>query len=140
MTTPTTPARIRWQDDPIGSISGHVGTHKPWVFQIFKPAPAEERWRLIAQLPGAFGRDARSADPDELKAEAERWLEEFVSSLGAIFPAALRAEIQQERTTQDENAAEHAEYGRNAQSDRCYTEVAILDWVLATMDRMEEGR
>lgn len=77
--------RIRWENDPIGSTAGYVGTHKPWVFQIFKYAPTVERWTLIAQLPGMIGDDVRSPDPDELKSEAERWLSGFVAS-GAIFP------------------------------------------------------
>ena len=41
------------------------------------------------QLPGSDHRASeitQGASPEKLKAEAERWLEEFISSLGAIFP------------------------------------------------------
>lgn len=53
---------------------------------------------------------------------------------------ALREEIRQERAAQDEIAAEHAEWGRDGQSVSCYGRVKALDWVLATMDRMEAGQ
>jgi hypothetical protein len=51
--------------------------------------------------------------------------------------AALRDEIQQERTAQDNLAADHAELGHDDQSGRCYGAVAALDRVMAVMDRME---
>ena len=52
----------------------------------------------------------------------------------------LREVIKMERDAQDGLAAEHAEYGRDARSEQCYAEVKTLDWVLATMDRMEADR
>lgn len=80
--------RIRWEPTVHGGFVGHVGTLEPWVFQVFKASdhPGDNRWMLTAQLPGAVAEYRPGDDPDELKAEAERWLAEFVSSLGAIFP------------------------------------------------------
>ena len=52
----------------------------------------------------------------------------------------LRAEIAEERAAQDEIAAEHDEYGREGQAVSCYGRVKALDWLLATMDRMEADR
>jgi hypothetical protein len=48
----------------------------------------------------------------------------------------LRDHIRQERATQDDLAAEHAEYGRDDQSERAYGRVEAYDEMLATMDRM----
>ena len=54
--------------------------------------------------------------------------------------AALRSEIQQERTTQDNLAADHSELGHDDQTERCYGAVAALDRVMSVMDRMEQER
>lgn len=84
-------ARIRWEPTKHGGWTGHVGTIKGFVFQVWKPThPEAEPYRLQSGLPGYFGRFKDSASPDELKAEAERWLSEFVSSLGAVFPVHIR--------------------------------------------------
>ena len=79
--------RIRWEPTEYGGFAGYVGTLVPWAFQIYVPSVRDDRgWILQAQLPGALGKYVTSPDdPDELKAEAERWLEEFISSLGASF-------------------------------------------------------
>jgi hypothetical protein len=82
----TSAARIRWRDEPAGSITGQVGTLLPWVFQIFRPERDEEEWSLMAQFPGSIGRVSRDRDREKLKTKAEEWLAEFVSSLGASFP------------------------------------------------------
>jgi hypothetical protein len=78
-----TTARIRWQDDRLGGFTGRVGTLKPWVFHVWRSPRDRGEWVLAARLPGT--RRHFGGDPDELKAEAERWLEEFASSLGASF-------------------------------------------------------
>lgn len=80
--------RIRWNDDegslnPGQSVAGVLG---PFSFGIGWMSGSED-WRLYSELPGMGFRSARNADLGALKAEAERWLEEFASSLGAIFPA-----------------------------------------------------
>jgi hypothetical protein len=80
--------RIRWHDEPVnGESMGSVGTLDPAVFRIWAPEEEGGEWLLTAAaLPGEAGKRRYGASPDDLKAEAERWLEEFVSSLGAVFP------------------------------------------------------
>ena len=56
----------------------------PFSFTILKIG-TEPGWRLTAELPGLGRKNADSDNPDDLKAAAERWLEEFVSSLDASF-------------------------------------------------------
>lgn len=81
-----TAARIRWEYTD-GGMDGYVGTLMPPVFRICDAAPNDAAWVLMAEFPGdAILRD----DMEELKAEAERWLEEFVTSLGAVFPNEAR--------------------------------------------------
>jgi hypothetical protein len=83
MTETTT--RIRWEPTEHGGFIGHVGTLDPWVLQIWRPDDSGVL-RLDSTLPGQFGCHVENTDPKPLKAEAERWLEEFVASLGAVFP------------------------------------------------------
>lgn len=79
--------RIRWETGQWDNLVGYVGTVEPWTFQIWHIRD-DGHWSLISSLPGMQNKDSYSYgdDPDALKAKAERWLEEFVSSLGAIFP------------------------------------------------------
>ena len=80
-----TTARIRWEPTKYGGWTGGTGTLDGWLFQVWKaPAPVGP-WRLESGLPGNFWRIEDGDDPDELKAEAERWLAGFVASLGAVF-------------------------------------------------------
>jgi len=74
------PQRIRWQERGTGGWDGFAGTN--WLFTIHPPARG--RHTLFTDLPLASVR-IRDADPDVLKATAERWLAEFVASLGAQF-------------------------------------------------------
>ena len=63
-------------------MDGYVGAVVPPPVTIHCAKRSYADWMLTAELPG----DARPGnDLDELKAEAERWLERFVSSLGAVF-------------------------------------------------------
>lgn len=84
--------RIRWKPTRYGGVTGHIGTLEPWLFQVFQSNCDHGdvvlgEWELTSQLPAPRARQhGHSHDPDTLKAEAERWLAEFVSSLGAIFP------------------------------------------------------
>jgi hypothetical protein len=80
-----TAPRIRWSETPNGGFLGYVCAVGPWLFQIWKPRLAD-RWELMAQLPGWVGQHQYGPTSDDLKAEAEQRLEEFVSSLGAVFP------------------------------------------------------
>lgn len=89
--------RIRWTavDGTVVSWFGYVGTAKTALFQILHPVSSEtstrfDEWALCATFTGAqdkprYGGNDPGA-PDRLKAEAERWLEEYVASLGAVFP------------------------------------------------------
>jgi hypothetical protein len=76
----------RWDDN--GSLLGYAGTFGGWLFQIFKASEDadDSTLALMSQLPGTLGDYRHSEDVATLKAEAECWLAEFVSSLGASFP------------------------------------------------------
>ena len=84
--------RIRWEDKEPGNGDvynvasiGCAGTAEEAAFIIYTPDELHANWLLSVRLiPGSTFLYAD--DPDELKAEAERWLAEFVASLGAVFP------------------------------------------------------
>lgn len=86
--TETTP-RIRWIDSPETSTTafiGWAGSIHESQFAIYKPDQDEGDYILVSQLSGLDEKRSYDADPEALKAEAERWLAGFVSSLGAVFP------------------------------------------------------
>jgi len=72
--------RIRWELSNLGSLLGNVGTCEPWLFQIYKPGQ-DSLWVLINALPGIWP-PHDNADPEALKPEAEKVLQEFLASLG----------------------------------------------------------
>lgn len=76
--------RIRWERDLAGNLFGYAGTVESPLFAIDAPLGGVP-WVMSSILPGRY---VRRDHPDSkaLKAEAERMLEEFVSSLGALFP------------------------------------------------------
>lgn len=76
--------RIRWNDG--NDIEGHAGAIGPFAFRIQRMY-AGERWLLTAELLSMGFKHDRADNLEALKATAERWLSEFVSSLGASFPA-----------------------------------------------------
>lgn len=82
--------RIRWESNGAGvqldGWCGYVATMKPWAFQIWDPDTSQGLWRLDSALLGQFAYHVDHPDPEALKLHAERWLEQFVSSLGAVFP------------------------------------------------------
>ena len=88
--------RIRWERNDDGSSvtaahEGYAGAIGEPLFFIFEPDDRDPWWILTSSLPGRPGagraeRRAHGADTDKLRAEAERWLEEFAGSLGAVFP------------------------------------------------------
>ena len=141
MTTPTTPAEIRWVPADTGGLTGYVGS-----LEAFRIAPAadDEKWplHLTSALPAQDGNFGAAATVEGLCALADQWLEAYLSARPYVAAALaeLREIVKMERDAQDGLAAEHAEYGRDARSERCYAEVRTLDWVLATMDRMEAGK
>jgi hypothetical protein len=73
---------IRWND----TRNGSTGTFGPFTF-IVSPLYTGEGYLLVPYIPGMEDRRARG-DLDEVKAVAESWVREFVTSLGAVFPRA----------------------------------------------------
>ena len=85
----TETGRIRWDDKAPGNRNvthiGYVGTVEEAAFIIYTPDELHPDWLMSVRLiPGSMFLYADT--PDELKAEAERWLAGFVASLGASFP------------------------------------------------------
>ena len=81
--------RVRWHagaEKWATAWFGCVGTVDPHLFSILRPMAPGDEWALTADLPGHLGKVSYGDNPDALKAEAERWLGQFVSSLGASFP------------------------------------------------------
>ena len=91
--------RIRWGHDEPGDgaildgSTGSVGTLPLAAFHIWKAPQYGGELVLTSDLPGQEGRRSFGSDPDELKATAERWLSEFISSLGAVFGDAIAADL-----------------------------------------------
>ena len=84
MTETTT--RINWRHDDAGNLFGYAGGTAWPLFTIDAPLGSLP-WTLATCLPiPEAERGDGTGTPDELKAEAERWLAEFVTSLGASFP------------------------------------------------------
>ena len=81
---------IRWEDNGYGGFLGYVGTVESWLYQIWKPERSGDEWMLQPSSGAHFGygKVSYGDSPDELKPQAEELLREFVSSLGAMFPAA----------------------------------------------------
>lgn len=125
-------SRIRWHDDPGGNAEGYTGTLSRWAFKIWAPWPGSaDEWVLVSQLPGQEAVRRYGADPEALKPEAGDLLAEFAASLGAIFPAGLRKQVQQDRDTYYEQACEHSEMaGHEVQEARASGRVAAYDEVL----------
>jgi hypothetical protein len=79
--------RIRWEDRAgIVAFRGCVAACPGACFAIYAPCSRDPQWLLRSYLPGQGLRRGAGDDPEKLKAEAERWLEEFVTSIGTVFP------------------------------------------------------
>ena len=137
MTTPI-PAqgagRIRWHDHTSSSIiyaiawTGYVGTIEEPAFKIYRPDELHARWLLSVRFATAGCEFFYADSDDELKERAERWLEEFVSSLGAVFPDRLREAVTAERDKRSKAAlAVDPEWA----AERHFGWADALDWVLA---------
>jgi hypothetical protein len=88
VTASSEPARIRWTGERLHAdpaFTGGAGTAGPSLFQIYAPDGFAPRWILTTSFPGMEDKRGYADDPEELKAEAEGWLEEFIQSLGAVF-------------------------------------------------------
>jgi hypothetical protein len=82
-------SRIRWERElnpgSFRACPGYAGAIDLPVFDIYKPAPGGADYVLTTALAGMASKRAHGT-PDELKAEAEKWLAGFAASLGAVFP------------------------------------------------------
>lgn len=88
-----TGTRIRWEAAPEASSAawhGYAGTLDLMLFVIHRPVPGGTGYWgqpvLATHIPGMTDERHYDDDPEALKAEAERWLEEYAASLGAVFP------------------------------------------------------
>jgi hypothetical protein len=90
-----TPSRIRWKHAPgiyAGPI-GYVGSLDTPLFRVYDPQAPDGDHTLTTMLQGMGNRLCYGTEA-EVKAQAEEWLSEFVSSLGAAFPVAAGQETQ----------------------------------------------
>jgi len=129
----TETTRIRWHhvNGTVVEWFGYVGTMTTTaLFQILHPVaePTEavmgsrfDEWALCTTFPGESVKARYASDRDEtkavaeLKAEAERWLEEFVTSLGAVFPDAAAADLRS-RANEMESYSDGGDEGRHDRS------------------------
>jgi hypothetical protein len=92
-------SRIRWErvDGTVTSWFGYVGSHKAPLFQILHPVTGKpdgrtqfHKWALAATFAQDEVRYPETAEGAQaaLKDEAELWLEQFISSIGASFKPA----------------------------------------------------
>lgn len=84
-----TTSRIRWHDEQPGTslaCKGYVGTHGGAVFKIYRPDDKCRNWMGAFQLAISDDRYFHGGTLADAKEQAERWLERFVSYLGAPFP------------------------------------------------------
>lgn len=110
-------ARIRWEPTEYNGFVGYCtddASRADWVFRVWKTGTG--KWQLDSTLPGQFGRHLYDDnDPAPLKAEAERWLEEFISSLGAVFTGEIAADLRA-RANEMETYTDGGEEGRHDRS------------------------
>jgi hypothetical protein len=102
-----TATRIRWEQETAQDVNGYVGTLDTPMFQLWR-TPCDYGdvligdWVLSSGVPKLASHHLHSSrDLDVLKAEAERWLERFVSSLGAVFPPESPPTKRASRTARD---------------------------------------
>jgi len=78
---------LRWETGTYRNWLGYAGTAEHWLFQVSVRACPDNggRWLLASTLPGQRAL-AVPGDCDELKAEAERLLRKWASSIGAVLP------------------------------------------------------
>lgn len=117
--------RIRWEPLLGGNFDGYVGTRAAPMFEVVLISRSTSTWAVRSDLLTYY---STGTHPDDLKAEAERWLEEFVSSLGAVFPDRLREAVTAERDRRSNAAlAVDPEWA----AERHFGWADALDWVLA---------
>jgi hypothetical protein len=99
---------IRWERANDVAELGFVGSHEPWLFQIWTGGE-RQRWQLLAAASLGVDERPESADPDELKARAEEMLREFASSLGAVFAPDLREHLERQAGIEQELGDDYSE-------------------------------
>jgi hypothetical protein len=133
--------RIRWEPTKYGGWTGHIGSLEPWAFQVWQVDGPDSPWRLDSALLSQFGYHVDHPDPEVLKPHAERWLAEFVSSLGAVFADVLYDKIETERDARLEEAVLAAQDDDEAlQAVELSAGAGALGWVLSVMDRTEAAQ
>lgn len=120
-------SRIRWEPNEDGrdytpAYRGYAGTSTTVVhFVIYPPAEVLGRvreWVLRSDLPGQDHHFAEAPRREDLEPHAERWLEEHVSSLGAVFESSPGGSVTIDLGDQDARAVlanaldEYAEWCR----------------------------
>lgn len=80
-----TGTRIRWQKEDDGMTAGRIGTLGEPLFWISPPEGPGKAHILTSSLPGWDKDIYPNGFVGDVKATAERWLAEFVASLGAVF-------------------------------------------------------
>jgi hypothetical protein len=130
---------IRWEPAGEKTIYGFAGSLKPVAFQIWTGG-AGFRWQLVTQLPGMEDVRPESADPEELKAEADRILREFTSSLGALFAGDLREHLEREARTHQELGDDYDERGRSTSSRGYWSAAQAYRDVIKYLDHELESR
>jgi hypothetical protein len=133
-----TTARVRWEDSRNGpgdpAFIGHLGSLDD-LFRIWPPDEPGDEWLLNTCLPGMAEKECYGF-PDDLQLEAEHWLTQFVTSLGAIFPAGLREDVSTERDGHLRQAGEGGDCPHAWKPETSCGAALALDWVLAALDRM----
>jgi hypothetical protein len=130
-------ARIRWSDD---GTEGYVGTVGQRIFTLYPPQDGGE-WMMAAALPGFNGRIKYRDTLEELHPDAEQWLSETVSSLGAIFPPEP-ADDESQRWQVEEARKLLAAWDeqRNPRGDIYSTERALADQVRTLLAIIEPAK
>jgi len=80
---------IRWTDASDRGFFGFAGRYGPAAFKVIPPGPGEDFW-MLSNYMCPLGTSRFGATAAEMKQQAETWLREFVSSLGAVFTDDLR--------------------------------------------------
>lgn len=133
----TTTPRILWIDEGTRPITGHVGSLGPSAFSLYQPEFTGDEWVLMSRLTGQEDVCRYGASADGLKPEAEALLAEFITSLGAIFPAILRERVQKARD--DAQGVAYYECAAEGKAgERTFGQIDAYDKVLAAMDSAEK--
>ena len=124
---------IRWNDTPAGS----TGQFGPFTF-IVSPLYTGEGYLLVPYIPGMKDRRARGALA-EVKATAETWLREFVSSLGALFATDLREHLTVTARTEQSLGEQYSEMPGEDSRDRANQHLGAARVCRALIKLIEHG-